>query len=124
MRNSDRAAHLAVHRDRAEFGHFFVITLPAGEITYHEPPLRLIACPACQPALVSVTYVYSGHQHRWPRCHRWGRDRCPTSEAFTAPEGVALAPAESFTGGQTAAQLLTQVTFLSLSGANVYSAWP
>ena len=53
-----------------------------------------------------------------------GSGSLPNSEAFTAPEGVALAPAESFTGDQTAAQLLTQVTFLSLSGANVYSVWP
>jgi hypothetical protein len=34
---------------------FFVITLPAGEITYHRPPLRFRACPVACPGAVSVT---------------------------------------------------------------------
>ena len=34
---------------------FVVITLPAGEITYHRPPLRFTAWPACCPGDVSGT---------------------------------------------------------------------
>jgi hypothetical protein len=34
---------------------FFVITLPAGEITYQRPPLTFRACPVACPGDVSVT---------------------------------------------------------------------
>jgi len=57
----------------------------------------------------------------WPPL---GSGSLPTSDAFTAPDGAAFAPAASLTGGQIAAQPPTQVTFLALSGANVYSVRP
>ena len=38
----------------------FLMTLPAGPITYHRPPLDSMPWPVAWPAVESDTYVYSG----------------------------------------------------------------
>src|SRR5450755_2096029 len=98
---------------------FFVITLPAGVITYQRPPFRFRACPDAVPEAESPTYVYKGHPAYVTTLPPEGFVSLASSDAVSCFPAAGASPVERATGGHTDAHELTHVTLLFLSGAKV-----